>query len=63
MRRQRNLSQTKDWEEATSTVLSKTNIINMPDREFKVMPTKILPGLEKSMGGISETLNIELRNK
>jgi len=37
-------------------------IINMPDREFKVMTMKILTGLEKRVEDISETLNTEIRN-
>ena len=34
----------------------------MPDREFKVMVLKILPGLEKRVEGLRETLNKETGN-
>ena len=47
MRRQRNLSQTKEQDKAVAKDLSKTDISNMPDREFEAMIMKILTGLEK----------------
>ena len=37
--------------------LSKIDINNMPDREFKVRIIKIPTGLEKRVESISETLN------
>ena len=33
----------------------------MPDKEFKVMITKILTGLEKRVEEMSETLNTKIR--
>lgn len=41
--------------------LSKTDVSNMADREFKVMTVKILSGLEKSVENISETLHKEIK--
>ena len=38
----------KEQEKATAGDLSKTDISNMPDREFKEMIIKRLSGLEKS---------------
>lgn len=40
--------------------LSKTDISNMADREFKVMTVKILSRLEKSVENIIETLHKEI---
>lgn len=40
---------------------SKTDINNIHDKEFKVIFIQILPGLEKRVEDISETLNKEVR--
>ena len=53
----------KEQDKATARDLSETDIGNMLDREFKTMNIKILSGLEKRLVNISETLNIEIRNK
>ena len=37
--------------------LNETEVINIPDREFKVMVIKILNGLEKRVQDICENLN------
>jgi len=63
MRRQRNLSQTKEQNKAMVRDPSKTDISNMPDGEFKVMIIRMLTGLEKRVEDMSETLNTEIRNK
>ena len=42
--------------------LNEIKISNMPDREFKVMVTKILTGFEKRLEDVSETLNNETEN-
>lgn len=41
--------------------LSEIDISNMHDKEFKVMITKILTGLEKRVEEMSETLNTKIR--
>lgn len=46
----------KKEDKATARGLSKTDISNMFDREFKVMIIKIRTGLEKRVENISETL-------
>lgn len=62
MRRQRNLSQVKEQDKATTRTLSETDIRNIPHTEFKVVITKIFAGLKKRVEHISETLNTEIRN-
>ena len=42
MRRQRNLTQLKVQEKATTRDLSKTDLSDMPDRVFKTMIIRIL---------------------
>ena len=45
--RQRNLSQMKEQDKATTRDLSKIDTSNMPDGEFKATIIRILTGLEK----------------
>ena len=52
----------KEEDKAMARYLSETDIINMPDGEFKVMIIKILTGIEKGVEGFNETLNTEIRN-
>ena len=47
MRKQRNLSQMKEQNKVTARDLNETDINNMPDRDFKVIIIRVLPGLEK----------------
>lgn len=48
----------------TARELNKTEVNNMPNRQFKVMVIEILTGLEKRMEDLSETLNKEIeKNK
>ena len=51
------MSHTRKQDKITARDQSKTEISNMPDREFKVIIIKILTGLQKMMGDISETLD------
>ena len=60
MRRQRNLSQMKEQDKATARDLSESKISNWPDPGFKATII-MLPGLEKSMNNIRETLTAEVR--
>ena len=48
----------KEQDKATAGDLSKRDINNIPDREFKV---QILVGLQKRMEGIGEMINTEIR--
>lgn len=50
----------KEQDKATAD-LSEIDIINMPDREFKIMITKILTRLEKRVD-IGETLKNAIEN-
>ena len=52
----------KEQDKATAGDLSEIDLINMPDREFKIMITKILTRLEKRVEGNTETLNTEIKN-
>ena len=52
----------KEQDKVMARDLNKTNISNMPDREFKAMNTRILTGLEKRVEDMSETFNKEIRN-
>ena len=52
----------KELDRATARDLSKTDVSNMPEREFKATITRIHTGLEKRMEDMNETLNIEIRN-
>ena len=57
MRRQRSLSQVKEENKATARDLSEIDISNLTNREFKAMIIRILPGLERRVEDMSETLN------
>ena len=59
MRAQRIMVQMKEQDNITAGDLSKTQISNIPDTEFKVLIIKILTGLQKRVEDISETLNKE----
>ena len=61
MKKQRSIYKMKEWDKITARDISKTEIYNMPDREFKVMIIKILTGLEKRVEDISEILNKEIK--
>ena len=52
----------KEQDKVTTRDLSKRNVSNMPDREFKGMIIRILTGLEKRGEYMHETLNTEIRN-
>ena len=54
MTRWRNTPQKKEPEEVTVKELIKTDISNMPEPEFKTTITRILAGLEKSIGHTRE---------
>lgn len=56
------MSQMKEQDKIIAGDISKTEISNMTDREFKVIIIKILKGLEKRVEDISETLNKEIKN-
>ena len=62
MRTHRNTSQIKKQDKTRARDISKTDISNIPDREFKVMVIKILTGLEKRVKDMSENLNRGIRN-
>ena len=47
MRRKRSISPVQDQVKIIARDLSKMEISNMPDREFKIMTIKILTGLRK----------------
>jgi len=47
----------KQQDKITAKELYRTEISNMPDREFKVMIIKIVTGLEERVEDFSETLN------
>lgn len=55
------MSQMKEQDQATARDLNEMDISYTLDRKFKVMMIKILPGLEKIVEDISETLNTEVR--
>lgn len=59
MRRQKNVLQMKEQNKATARDLGKTDISNIPDRQFKVMITKILTGLEEGVECISDDPNTD----
>ena len=65
MRRQRNMSKKKKkrWDKIIARALSKIEISNMSDREFKVMIIKTLTGLEKRVEDNSETLKKEIKKR
>ena len=62
MRRQRKTSQMKEKDKIIARDLKEREIITMSGKEFKIVIVKILIRLEKSMEGISETLNKEIEN-
>ena len=52
----------KEQDKITATELDKSEISNMPDREFKVMITKTLTGLEKRVEDLIETFGKVIEN-
>jgi len=52
----------KQQDKITAKELYRTEISNMPDREFKVMIIKIVTGLEERVEDFSETLSTEIKN-
>ena len=62
MRAQRIMVQMKEQDNITAGDLSKTQISNIPDTEFKVLIIKILTGLQKRVEDISETLDKEMKD-
>ena len=52
----------KERNKATSRDLSKTDINNMPDGDFKATIIMILSGLEKGIEDISEILTTEIKD-
>jgi len=60
MRRQRIMSQMKEWNKIRAGDLSETEISNMSDSEFKVMLIKILARIEKGVQDLHETLHQEI---
>lgn len=57
MRRLRNITQKKEWDQFTTGNVKETAISNMSGRKIKVMIIKILTGLERRVVYISEILN------
>lgn len=53
----------KKQNQTTARDQSETNVCNRRDREFKVRIISILPGLEKSVDIISETLSKKIKKK
>ena len=53
----------KEQDKTTTRDLSKTDISNMPDREFEGIIIKIFIGLQKRVVDISETLSKEVKKK
>ena len=54
------MSQVKEQDKITIRNLSKTEMSNMPDREFKVMFIKIYTGFQKRVEDISDILDKEI---
>ena len=52
----------KEQNKTTARHLSKTDISNMSDKEFKTMYTRIHTGLEKRVEDMSKALNTEIRS-
>ena len=52
----------QEQDKTTARDLSKTDINNTSDKEFKVMIIKILTGFKKRVEDIHKILNIEVRN-
>ena len=63
MRTHRNTSQIKKQDKTRARDISKTDISNIPDREFKVTIIKLLTGTEKRVEDISETLNKKIKKR
>ena len=61
MSRWRNSSQKKE-QEVMDRDLIKTDVINMPEPEFKTRITKILGGFEKSIEDIRESISAEIKD-
>ena len=58
MRKQRNMFQTKEQDKTSEKELIKTEISNLPDKEFKVVTIKMLTDLGR-MDEHSENFNKE----
>ena len=51
----------KEQDKVMARGLSETDITNMPDRDLKAKTIRILTGLEKRIGDISEILTTKIR--
>lgn len=62
MRRLRNITQKKEWDQFTTGNVKETAISNMSGRKIKVMIIKILTGLKRRAEEFSETSTNEIEN-
>jgi len=60
--RQRNMIQMKEQKETSEKELNKMEIINLPDKEFKVMVLKIFMGFERKVDELSEYFKKDIEN-
>ena len=57
------MSQVKEQDKITARDLNGMEVSNIRDKEFKLVVIKILPGLEKRVEDLSETLNKEIKKE
>ena len=60
MRRQRNIFQVREQDKTPEKELKKTEINNLPDKEFKQIVIRMLTDFGRRMDELSETFNKEL---
>lgn len=62
MKTQENMSQTKEQNKSPKTVPNKTEINDLPHREFKIAVIKLFNEIGRTMHEQSETVNKETRS-
>ena len=66
MKRQRNATQMKEQTRNTEVQMNEEEIGKLPEKEFRIMITKVIKNLENKMEKIQESINKdleELKNK
>ena len=60
MRRQRNMAQMKEQNKTPEKELNETEIVNLPDAEFKTLVIRMLKGLTECSNSIKEEMKVTL---
>ena len=60
MKRQRNITQTKEQTRNTEVQINEEEISKLPEKEFRIMIVKMIKNLESKMEKMQESINKDL---